>query len=94
MDCDMTDRVTRKPFKNGGSVAVRIPKGWIAEDVEIDILRHDDGTVEIRPLDREARIARLLAYLAEQPELSDSELPLPSRSGETGRFDFEEMFRD
>ena len=46
----MTERVTRKAFKNGGSVAVRIPKGWLEEDSEIDIVRRDDGTVEILSL--------------------------------------------
>lgn len=90
----MTDRVTRKAFKNGGSVAVRIPKGWIDEDAEIDIVRREDGIVEIRPLDREARLKRLLDYLSQQPELPESDFVLPERELATDRFDFEEMFKD
>lgn len=90
----MTERVTRKAFKNGGSVAVRIPKGWISEDAEIDIVRREDGIVEIRPLDRATRLKRLLAYLAEQPELPESEFLLPDREPATDRFNFDEMFKD
>ena len=90
----MTERVTRKAFKNGGSVAVRIPKGWIDEDAEIDIVRREDGIVEIRPLDREARLKRLLDYLSQQPELPEDEFIIPGRLSESGRFDFDEMFRD
>ena len=90
----MTDRVTRKAFKNGGSVAVRIPKGWLDEDAEIDIVRREDGTVEIRPLDKEARMRKLLEYLSQQPELPEDAFPIPNRSAEPSRFDYDEMFRD
>jgi virulence-associated protein VagC len=92
--CDMTDRVTRKAFRNGGSVAVRIPKGWLEEDSEIDIVRRDDGIVEIRPLGREARMKKLLEYLSQQPELPDDAFPVPARKVEPSRFDYDEMFRD
>ncbi len=90
----MTERVTRKAFKNGGSVAVRIPKGWISEDAEIDIIRREDGTVEIRPLDRTTRLKRLLDYLSQQPELPEDEFIIPERLPESDRFDFDEMFKD
>ncbi len=90
----MTERVTRKAFKNGGSVAVRIPKGWIDEDAEIDIIRREDGTVEIRPLDRATRLRRLLDYLSQQPELPEDEFTIPERLPEPDRFDFDEMFKD
>lgn len=90
----MTDHVTRKAFKNGGSVAVRIPKGWLEEDAEIEIMRRDDGIVEIRTLDREARMRKLLEYLSQQPELPDDAFPVPDRNVEPSRFDYDEMFRD
>ena len=90
----MTERVTRTAFKNGGSVAVRIPKGWLEEDSEIDIVRRDDGTVEIRPLDREARMKKLLEYLSQQPELSEDAFPVPDRKVDPSRFDYDAMFRD
>jgi len=90
----MTERVTRKAFKNGGSVAVRIPKGWISEDAEIDIVRREDGIVEIRPVDKEARMKRLLEYLGQQPELPEDEFPVPVREVWPDRFNYDEMFRD
>mgnify|MGYP000140246593 CR=1 FL=1 len=90
----MTDRVTRKAFKNGGSVAVRIPKGWIDEDAEIDIVKRDDGILEIRPLDKETRMKRLLEFLRQQPELSEQDLPMPVREDWSDRFNPDEMFRD
>jgi virulence-associated protein VagC len=90
----MTERVTRKAFKNGGSVAVRIPKGWISEDAEIDIVRREDGIVEIRPLDKEARMKRLLEYLSQQPELPEDEFHVPAREVWPDRFNYDEMFRD
>jgi len=90
----MTVRVTRKAFKNGGSVAVRIPKGWITEDAEIDMVLREDGIVEIRPLDRETRMKRLLEYLGQQPELSEDEFPMPVREVWPERFNSDDMFRD
>ena len=90
----MTERVTRKAFKNGGSVAVRIPKGWISEDAEIDVVKREDGIVEIRPLDKEARMKRLLEYLSQQPELPEDEFTIPVREVWPDRFNYDEMFRD
>jgi virulence-associated protein VagC len=90
----MTERVTRKAFKNGGSVAVRIPKGWIEEDAEIDIVKRDDGILEIRPLDKEARMKMLLEFLRQQPKLSEQDLPMPVREDWSDRFNPDEMFRD
>jgi virulence-associated protein VagC len=88
----MTERVSRKAFKNGGSVAVRIPKGWIDEDAEIDIVRRDDGIVEIRPLDREARMKRLLLEIQARGPVSDEEFPVPVREREAERFDLDELW--
>lgn len=88
----MTDRVTRKAFKNGGSVAIRIPKGWIPEDVEIDIVRRQDGIVEIRPLDREARMKRLLLEIQARGPITEDQLPVPVRESEPERFDFDELW--
>jgi virulence-associated protein VagC len=90
----MTERVTRKAFKNGGSVAVRIPKGWISEDAEIDIVRREDGIVEIRPLDKEARMKRLLQELLDRGPIPDEEFPVPVREVWPDRFNYDEMFRD
>jgi len=90
----MTKRVTRKAFKNGGSWAVRIPKGWLPEDAELDMTVRDDGVLEIRPLDRDERMKALLARLAEGPEIPESEFPVPDRSGWVERFNFEELFKD
>lgn len=90
----MTEQVTRKAFKNGGSVAVRIPKGWIPEDSEIDIVKREDGIVEIRPLDKDARMKRLLEYLSQQPELPEDEFPVPVRETWPDRFNYDEMFKD
>ncbi len=88
----MTERVTRKAFKNGGSVAVRIPKGWIDEDAEIDIVRREDGIVEIRPLDREARMKRLLEEVTARGPISVDELEIPPRYPEPDRFNFDELW--
>lgn len=90
----MTDRVTRKVFRNGGSLAVRIPKGWIAADAEIDIIRNQNGDLLIRPLNREDRIGRLLEYLIEQPEITDEDFLLPASESGTDRFNSAQMFRD
>jgi virulence-associated protein VagC len=88
----MTERVTRKAFKNGGSVAVRIPKGWIDEDSEIDIVRREDGIVEIRPLDRDARMKKVLQSIIDRGPISDVELPIPARAVEPERYDWNELW--
>ena len=81
----MTNRVTRKTFKNGGSVAVRIPKGWIDDDDEIDIVRRDDGILEIRPVDRDAQFKRLLLEIEARGLIPESEFPIPTREIEPDR---------
>lgn len=90
----MTNRVVRKAFKNGGSWAVRIPKGWLPEDAELEMAVRDDGVLEIRPLDRDEQMKRLLADIRARGPISDEELPLPNRENWTDRFDFDKMFRD
>ena len=71
----MTKRVTRKAFKNGGSWAVRIPKGWLPDDAEFDMTVRDDGVLEIRPLDRDERMKRCLHVLRGS---GDSRVRVPS----------------
>jgi len=88
----MTKRVTRKLFKNGGSWAIRIPKGWLPEDGEFDVVVRDDGVLEIRPLDRELRMKRLLREIQERGPLSEKEFPIPSREIEPERFDWDELW--
>jgi virulence-associated protein VagC len=90
----MTERVTRKAFKNGGSVAVRIPKGWISEDAEIDIVRREDGIVEIRPLDKEALMKRLLQEIMDRGPIPDQEFPLPVREVEPERHDWDKLWNE
>ena len=90
----MTERVTRKAFKNGGSVAVRIPKGWISEDAEVDIVRREDGIVEIRPLDKEARMKRLLQEIMDRGPIPDEEFPLPVREVEPERHDWDKLWNE
>jgi virulence-associated protein VagC len=88
----MTKRVTRKLFKNGGSWAIRIPKGWLPEDGEFDVVVREDGVVEIRPLDRETRMKNLLTWLASQPPIPEEEFPIPKREVEPERFDWDELW--
>lgn len=88
----MTERVTRKAFKNGGSVAVRIPKGWLDEDAEIDIVRREDGIVEIRPIDRDARMKKVLQSIIDRGPISDAEFPVPKRAVEPERYDWNELW--
>jgi hypothetical protein len=90
----MTRRVTRKLFKNGGSWAIRIPKGWLPEDGEFDVVEREDGVIEIRTLDREERMRRLLEFLSQQPELDDSEIWLPDRTPEPDRWNWDELSGD
>lgn len=35
----MSDVVTTKFFRNGGSFAVRIPSGWLNPDIEVQLVR-------------------------------------------------------
>jgi hypothetical protein len=86
--------VTRKVFKNGGSWAIRIPKGWLPEDGEFDVVEREDGVIEIRTLDREDRMRRLLEFLSQQPELDDSEIWLPDRTSEPDRWNWDELSGD
>ena len=90
----MTKRVTRRAFKNGGSWAVRIPKGWLPEDAELDMTIRSDGVLEIRPLDRDERMKRLLAEIQARGPISEEEFPIPSRENWNERFDFDKMFKD
>lgn len=90
----MTKRVTRKAFKNGGSWAVRIPKGWLPDDAEFDMTVREDGVLEIRPLDRDERMKRLLAEIQARGPIPEKEFPMPSRENWPDRFDYDEMFKD
>lgn len=88
----MTKRVTRKLFKNGGSWAIRIPKGWLPEDGEFDLVVREDGVVEIHPLNRAERMKRLLEWLASQPPIPEEEFPIPERPIEPERFNWDELW--
>jgi virulence-associated protein VagC len=90
----MTKRVTRKLFKNGGSWAVRIPKDFLPENPEIDVVMREDGVIEIRPLDRQQRLQAFLARMMERGELPDSEIWLPDRKPEPERWDWDELAGD
>lgn len=58
----MTDVVTAKTFRNGGSLAIRIPSGWVS-DGEVTLTR-DPKTGEIAVSQRSAKMALLLAEFA------------------------------
>ncbi|MEY5146264.1 MAG: hypothetical protein RL224_578 [Actinomycetota bacterium] len=62
----MTDVVTTKTFRNGGSLAIRIPSGWVS-DGEVTLTR-DPKTGEIAISQRSAKMAALLAeFIARGP---------------------------
>jgi virulence-associated protein VagC len=58
----VADVVTSKTFRNGGSLAIRIPAGWVS-DGEVTLTR-DPKTGEISVSQRAAKLAKLLAELA------------------------------
>lgn len=58
----MTDVVTTKTFRNGGSLAIRIPAGWVS-DGEVTLSRNPK-TGEISVSQRAAKMALLLAEFA------------------------------
>lgn len=62
--------VTTKVFKNGGSLAVRLPAGWV-QDGEITLVRNPiSGEIVISQ--RAARMKSLLQELAQLEPLEDS----------------------
>ena len=65
----MTDVVETKTFRNGGSLAVRIPAGWVS-DGELTLSR-DSKTGDIRISQRTAKLSQLLAGLAEADSFED-----------------------
>ena len=66
----MADVVTTKLFRNGGSLAVRIPAGWVAEG-EITLSRNPvSGDIVISQ--RSARMRTLLQQLAAANAVEDS----------------------
>jgi hypothetical protein len=60
----VTDVVTTKTFRNGGSLAIRIPSGWVS-DGEVTLTR-DPKTGEIAVSQRAAKMAALLAEFIER----------------------------
>lgn len=59
----MADVITTKPFRNGGSLAVRIPAGWVL-DGELTLTRNPvSGEIVISQ--RAARMRSLLQQLAQ-----------------------------
>jgi virulence-associated protein VagC len=65
----VTDVIETKTFRNGGSLAVRIPAGW-ASDGELTLFR-DPKTGDIRISQRTAKLAQLLAELAHADSFED-----------------------
>jgi len=65
----VTDVVETKTFRNGGSLAVRIPAGWVS-DGELTLSR-DSKTGDIRISQRTAKLSQLLAGLAEADSFED-----------------------
>ncbi len=66
----MTDVVTTKTFRNGGSLAIRIPAGWVS-DGEVTLSR-DPKTGEISVSQRTARLKQLLEeFVAAEPYEDD-----------------------
>ena len=66
----MAEMVTTKVFKNGGSLAVRLPAGWV-QDGEITLVRNPvSGEIVISQ--RAARMKSLLQELARLEPLEDS----------------------
>ena len=65
----MTDVVTTKTFKNGGSLAIRIPAGWI-QDGELTLTR-DPVSGEIVVSQRSKKLRELLAELATSEPIED-----------------------
>ena len=65
----MTDVVTTKTFKNGGSLAIRIPAGWI-QDGELTLTR-DPLSGEIVVSQRSRKLRELLAELAASEPMED-----------------------
>jgi virulence-associated protein VagC len=88
----MTRRVTRKLFKNGGSWAIRIPKGWLPEDGEFDVTIREDGVLEVRPLDRAERMRNLLEEISKRGPIPEEEFPVPERPVEPERYDWDELW--
>lgn len=61
--------VTTKTFKNGGSLAIRIPAGWI-EDGELTLTR-DPVSGEIVVSQRSKKLRELLTELANSEPIDD-----------------------
>lgn len=88
----MTETVTRKLFRNGGSWAIRIPKDFLPSTTELELFLRQDGVLELRPLAREQRMQNLLKRLSESPELAADAFPIPTRGIEIERFDWKELW--
>jgi virulence-associated protein VagC len=65
----VTDVVTTKTFRNGGSLAIRIPAGWVI-DGEVTLTR-DPKTGEIAVSQRAVKMAKLLAEFIERGPIED-----------------------
>jgi antitoxin component of MazEF toxin-antitoxin module len=65
----VTDVVRTKTFRNGGSLAVRIPAGWV-DDGELTLSRNPvSGEIVISQ--RAARLKELLQELSERDPIAD-----------------------
>lgn len=66
----MAESVNVKPFKNGGSMAIRIPAGWLDPNQEVTLTR-DPDTKRITLNQRGAEMSALLLSWLALPEIED-----------------------
>lgn len=66
----MKNMITTKLFRNGGSVAVRIPAGWLDADGEVTLER-DEQSGQILLYQRGSRADSLLERWLLDSEISD-----------------------
>jgi hypothetical protein len=90
----MTTRVIRKAFKNGGSMAIRVPKGWLPEDAELQLVIRADGVLEVSALDRTEKLKRYVERMVESGPLAEEEIWLPDRAALVERWDWDELAGD
>lgn len=90
----MTKRVNRKLFKNGGSMAIRIPKGWLPEDTELQLMLREDGVLEVSAVDRVEKLRRFEMRMIQAEPLSEDAIWLPDRGSSPDRWDWGELAGD
>ncbi|MFC6490120.1 antitoxin [Nitratireductor sp. GCM10026969] len=69
-------RRTARLFRNGRSQAVRIPKEWEFEGVEVTMEKASDGSLIIAPARGRPTPREVVEWLRRQPRLEKSDLPV------------------